>query len=86
MDPYDHEAYDQYQGPFCSVVTNIETGRPEYIPIKDMKKDIDAVRASASMPPVSRTVSRRGGLYLEEGISDAIPIRKSVREDMEVQV
>ncbi|GFI48544.1 hypothetical protein IMSAGC019_03881 [Lachnospiraceae bacterium] len=78
--PYDYGTYNQYQGIFYSVATNIETGKPEYIPIKDMKRDIDAVRASASMPLVSRAVSWRGGLYLDGGISDAIPIRKSIRD------
>lgn len=78
--PYDYETYDQYQGTFYSVVTNIESGKPEYIPIKDMKKDIDAVRASASLPLVSRNVSYQGHLYLDGGISDAIPLHKSIRD------
>ena len=81
--PYDYEAFNQYQGTFYSVVTNIETGRPEYIPIKDMKKEIDAIRASASLPLVSRNVSFRGKLYLDGGISDAIPVRRSMSERME---
>ncbi len=78
--PYDYETYDQYQGVFYSVVTNIESGYAEYIPIKDMKKDIDAVRASASLPLVSRNVNYHGKLYLDGGISDAIPLRKSMKD------
>lgn len=78
--PYDYEAYNKYQGTFYSVVTNIETGCPEYIPIKDMKRDIDAVRASASLPLVSRNVNYQGSLYLDGGISDAIPLRKSIQD------
>lgn len=78
--PYDYEAFGQYQGTFYSVVTNIETGRPEYIPIKDMKKEIDAVRASASLPLVSRKVGFRGRWYLDGGISDAIPVRRSMKD------
>lgn len=78
--PFDHETYDQYQGIFYSVVTNIESGQPEYIPIKDMHKDIDAVRASASLPLVSRNVSYHGKLYLDGGISDAIPLKRSMED------
>lgn len=78
--PYDYESYGKYQGTFYSVVTNIESGQPEYIPIKDMKKEIDAVRASASLPLVSRNVSFRGKLYLDGGISDAIPLRQSIKD------
>ncbi len=78
--PYDYEIYNQYQGTFYSVVTNIETGRAEYIPIKDMKKDIEAIRASASLPLVSRNVKWKGNLYLDGGISDAIPLRRSIKD------
>lgn len=78
--PFDHKTYYQYQGTFYSVVTNIESGQPEYIPIKDMHKDIDAVRASASLPLVSRNVSYHGQLYLDGGISDAIPLRRSIED------
>ncbi len=78
--PYDYEAYNQYQGTFYSVVTNIETGHAEYIPIKDMREDIEAIRASASLPLVSRNVSYQGKLFLDGGISDAIPLRRSMED------
>lgn len=77
--PYDHETFNRYQGTCYSVVTNIETGCPEYIPIKDMKKDIEAIRASASLPLVSRNVVWKEHLYLDGGISDAIPLKESIR-------
>lgn len=76
--PYDYEAYQTYQGVFYSVVTNIESGLPEYIPIKEMHEDITAVRASASLPLVSRNVEYHGHLYLDGGISDSIPIKRSI--------
>ncbi|MDO4464875.1 MAG: patatin family protein [Bacillota bacterium] len=80
LNPYDYETFDSYQGNFYSVVTNIETGQPEYIPIKDMKKDIEAIRASASLPLVSRNVEIGGKLYLDGGISDSIPIKRSMQD------
>ena len=80
LNPYDHETFYQYQGNFYSVVTNIETGMPEYIPIKDLKKDIEAIRASASLPLVSRNVPWEGKLFLDGGISDAIPLKRSMEE------
>lgn len=80
LSPYDHDTYEKYQGTFYSVVTNIETGKPEYIPIKDMRKDLVAVRASASLPLVSRNVEIGGKLYLDGGISDGIPLKESMRQ------
>ncbi len=80
LNPYDHDTFEQYQGNFYSVVTNIETGEPEYISIKDLRVDIEAIRASASLPLVSRNVPIAGKLYLDGGISDAIPLKKSVAD------
>lgn len=78
LNPYDYDTFNQYRGRAYSVVTNIETGQPEYLRIRDMKKDIDMIRASASLPLVSRNVKIGEKLYLDGGISDAIPLQKSV--------
>lgn len=78
LSPYDYDAFDAYQGKAYSVATNIETGRPRYFRIRDMKKDIDKIRASASLPLVSRNVKIGGSYYLDGGISDAIPLQQSV--------
>lgn len=80
LNPYDHEAFERYKGRAYSVATDIETGRPEYFLLRDMRKDIDKVRASASMPLVSRNVKIGGRLYLDGGISDSIPLLKSVTD------
>ncbi|MCR4598991.1 MAG: patatin family protein [Acetatifactor sp.] len=76
--PFDHEAYHQYQGKAYSVVTNIVTGLPEYLRVRDLKKDMDMIRASASLPLMARNVEINGKLYLDGGISDSIPIAKSI--------
>lgn len=78
LNPYDYETFDTYTGKAYAVVTNIVTGQPEYLRLKDMKKDIEAVRASASLPLFSRNVPIHGKLYLDGGISDAIPLQKSI--------
>lgn len=76
--PFDHDAFEKYEGKAYSVVTNIVTGRPEYLRLRDMRKDIIAIQASASLPLVSRNVKINGKLYLDGGISDAIPLQKSI--------
>lgn len=78
LNPYDYATFDRYEGRAYAVVTNIVTGKPEYLRIRDMKKDIDAIRASASLPLVSRNVKIGGKLYLDGGIADAVPIQKSI--------
>ena len=76
--PYDNVTFEKYPGKAYSVVTNIETGQPEYLRVRDITRDIDKIRASASLPLVARTVKIDGKPYLDGGISDAIPLEKSI--------
>lgn len=76
--PFDHVTYEKYTGKAYAVATDIATGRPEYFRLRDLRKDIVKVRASASLPLVSRNVEIDGKFYLDGGISDAIPLQKSV--------
>ncbi len=80
LNPFDYETYEKYTGKAYAVATNIVTGRPEYFRLRDLHKDIIKVRASSSLPLVSRNVEIDGKLYLDGGISDAIPLQKSVMD------
>lgn len=75
LDPYDYEAFNHYQIPFYAVCTNVENGEPEYVRITDMYEQIDALRASASMPYVSKIVEFEGMKLLDGGCSDSIPVK-----------
>ena len=77
--PYDYEEFSKYQGDFYAVMTNLETGKAEYHKVKDMRKQIWMIRASSSLPMLSRTIIAHGRPYLDGGVSDSIPIRESVR-------
>lgn len=78
--PYDYRTAARYEGNAYAVVTNIRTGEAEYMPMREMHRDIIAVRASASLPLVSRNVAIGSGLYLDGGIADAIPVRRAVAD------
>ena len=60
-----------------SVATNLETGKAEYLRITDVKEQMDAVRASASLPLVSRIVEYDGKKLLDGGSADSIPLEAS---------
>lgn len=74
LDIYDHAAFLQSKSAFYAVATNIRTGEAEYLRITDMRAQIDSVRASASLPYLSRPVEIGGELYLDGGCTDSIPI------------
>ena len=78
LDPIDYETYKHSNVEFYAVVTNIETGKAEYIKIDDLKdKDnLEYLRASGFMPFVSKPVNIQNKKYLDGGIADSIPIDK----------
>ena len=55
-DPFDNEAFKQSGIAYYVTCTNVETGKPEYLQLTDMDKEIDGLRASASLPYVSQMV------------------------------
>lgn len=73
LDPFDNQTFMNSKTDFYVVCSNVETGKPEYILCKDMVKEIDYLRASASLPFVSRIVKLNGKKYLDGGITDSIP-------------
>lgn len=74
LDVYDNAAFMANGVPFYAVCSNVETGKPEYLQMTDMFRDIDILRASASMPYVSRIVELGGKKYLDGGSTDSIPV------------
>jgi len=78
LDPFDSEAFRTSKTAFYVTCTNLETGQPEYIRLRDMTAEIDYMRASASMPYVSRIVEIGGKKLLDGGCSDSIPVRKAL--------
>ena len=76
LDIFDDETYRRSDTPFYAVVTNIKTGKPEYIKIDSVYEQMDVLRASGSMPFVSRPVKVGRKLYLDGAIADSIPFEK----------
>lgn len=74
LDVYDNEAFLRCGVPFYATCTNVETGEAEHIRITDMRRQIDALRASASLPYFSRIVEIGGKKYLDGGCSDSVPV------------
>ena len=76
LDVFDATAYEMNPMEFHIVATDCATGRAVYkrLDMADARA-FDWIRASASMPLVSRPVAIDGGLYLDGGLSDGIPLR-----------
>ena len=73
--PVDFEAFNKSKTKFYCVVTNVETGKAEYINIKNLEEEMEYLRASGSMPIVSKIVNINGKKYLDGAVGDSIPLK-----------
>lgn len=76
LDVFDEETYNNSKTDFYATITNIETGKAEYIKIKDVRKQMEVLRATSAMPYVSKIIELENGKYLDGGVADAIPVDK----------
>lgn len=76
LDIFDDQTFMDSKIPFYAVVTNMETGQPEYMQVKSVFQDMEILRASGSMPFVTKPVVINGQKYLDGGVSDSIPYKE----------
>lgn len=86
LDLFDDETYMSSGVPFYAVVTNVETGEPEYMRVESVLGQMETLRASASMPFASKPVEINGKKYLDGGVTDSIPFEKFAEMGYEKQV
>lgn len=78
--PYDYETFEKSRTEFYAVATNCESGKAEYFRVKHLPKDMEYIWASSSLPLLAKQVDINGKKYLDGGISDSIPVIKSLRD------
>lgn len=73
--PYDYDALEASTSTFYVTSTNVETGEPYYHLTHTIRGDeMQALRASASLPLVSKIVEYGGKKLLDGGTADSIPV------------
>ena len=77
--PFDFDTFFQWSATFEMVTTNCLTGQAEYLTeSKDRQRSLDIVRASSSLPYVSKIVRVDDIPMLDGGIVDSIPVMRSM--------
>lgn len=85
--PYDYEAYFANTDRFVMVTTNCLTGKAEYLEEKsDSKRVMEIVRASSSLPYVTKITYVDGVPMLDGGIADSIPVEYAKSQGYERMV
>lgn len=76
LDLFDSETYINNPMKFYVNATDIESGKPVYHCLETVEpKELDWIRASASMPMAARIVNIDGKKLLDGGIADSIPLK-----------
>ena len=74
LDVFDEKKFSESNINFYIVLTNIETGKAEYILIKDVFDQMEYLRATSALPFASKIIKIDGKKYLDGGITDPVPI------------
>ena len=77
--PFDYDTYGRNPATFEMVTTNCLTGMAEYLTEKtDRRRMMAIVKASSSLPYVSKITEVDGIPMLDGGIVDSVPVQRSI--------
>jgi predicted patatin/cPLA2 family phospholipase len=76
LDVFDEKAFEESGIDFYATVTNVETGKAEYIKVNNVLEQMEVLRATSALPYMSEMIKIGNGKYLDGGISDSIPVEK----------
>ncbi len=73
--PFDYETYDSWDGEAYAVVTNLDTGKPEYIKISTEDREWKTVQASCALPFMFKPIVIGNNRYFDGGCTDPLPVK-----------
>lgn len=78
--PFDYEEFQRFPGKAVATVTNIHTGKPEYLEVPRHDDKFDMLVASCALPILFQPVKIGKHYYLDGGLSDSIPYKQAIKE------
>ena len=76
--PFDYDAFEAYPGQVEAVVTNLNTGKADYLTVPRRDRQAVVIQASCAMPLMFPIYEIGGQPYLDGGVADAIPWRRAL--------
>ena len=74
--PFDYDTFDAYPGTVEAVVTNLNTGKADYLPVPRRDSPNLLLEATCAIPLMFPVIEVDGQPYLDGGCADAIPWRR----------
>ena len=78
--PFDYETFAAYPGTVEAVVTNLNTGRAEYLEVPRKDEHFLLLQATCAIPLMFPVIHLDGQPYLDGGVGDAIPWRRALEQ------
>ncbi len=78
--PFDYAAYADFKGEVLAAVTNIHTGKAEYLPVAADDPKWTVLRATCALPLLFRPITIDGARYADGEIADSIPFEKAMTD------
>ena len=76
--PFDYDAFAAYPGRAEAVVTNLNTGEAEYLPVPRRGAPNLLLQATCAIPLMFPVIELEGQPYLDGGCADPIPWRRAL--------
>ena len=78
-DIFDNETFMRNNSGYYVTVSDVESGKAQYLEVKDIIKEMEKLRASSAIPLVSQIVEIDGKKYLDGGVADSIPVKQAMK-------
>ena len=78
--PFDYDAFAAWPGEAEAVVTSLESGRADYLPVPRRDESFLLLQATCAMPLLFPAFDLGGGPVLDGGVADAIPFRRALEK------
>ncbi len=78
--PFDYDEFERFPGKVVATVTNLHTGKPEYIEVPRRDDKFQVLVASCALPVLFQPVKVGRRYYLDGGLSDSVPYRQAIKE------
>lgn len=75
LDPFDYDTFAQSKTAYYVTCTDLDSGKAVYRRCTDLHQEMEYMRASASMPYISKIVEIEGQKLLDGGVADSIPLK-----------
>ena len=76
--PFDYDAFEAYPGQVEAVVTNLNTGKAEYMEVPRRDRDNILLQATCALPLMFPIFHIDGQPYLDGGAADSIPFQRAL--------